>query len=180
MKKKSQRDLTFKQRRFVAEYCIDLNATAAYIRAGYSARRHAAESAASRLLSNVEVQKAITQKQKKLTGKCDVTAEKVIREVSAVAFFDVRKLFNADGSLKSIDELDDRTAAAISSIEVNEIKSGGAVAGQVRKIKAWDKNSAQERLCKHLGLFQEDNGQKPLGPNKIEISFVPGRKQAEN
>jgi phage terminase small subunit len=179
MKKKNQMDLTFKQCRFVAEYCVDLNATAAYIRSGYSARGHVAESAASRMLSNVEVQKAITQKQKELASKCDVTAQKVIQEVSALAFFDVRKLFNADGSLKSIHELDDGTAAAISYIEVDDIKSGGSVTGQVRKIKVWDKNSAQERLCKHLGLFREDNRERPVTPNKIEISFVPPLKKSD-
>jgi phage terminase small subunit len=86
----------------------------------------------------VEVQNAIAQKQKELAelaGKCDVTAEKVIREVAALAFSDVRKLFNTDGSLKLIHELDDVTAAAIASIEVEEIKADGVVIGQVKKIK---------------------------------------------
>lgn len=177
MKKTDQIELTPKQRRFAAEYCVDLNTKAAYLRAGYRARGNSAEAAASRLLSNVKVQQAIAQKQKELAAKCDVMAERVIREVSALAFSDMRKLFNADGSLKSIHELDDATAAAIASIEVGEIKGGGEVVGQVRKIKVWDKNSAQERLCKHLGLFREGNSQTPTGPNKIEISFVPAAKK---
>lgn len=165
MRKAEQGELTPRQRRFAEEYCVDLNATAAYVRAGYSARGNSAEAAASRLLSNVKVQSIIEQKQKEISKQCEVTAEKVIREVSKLAFSDVRKLFNADGSLKPIHELDDATAAAIASIEVD-------LTG-VRKIKVWDKNSAQERLCKHLGLFREDNGQKPADVNMIEISFVP-------
>lgn len=167
-----KKQLTEKQFRFVSEYCIDLNATAAYIRAGYNARGHVAESNASRLLSNAEIQNAIARKQKELAAKCNVTAERVIREVAALAFSDVRKLFNADGSLKPIHELDDVTAAAIASIEVDEIKVGGDVIGQVKKIKVWDKNSAQERLCKHLGLFREDNSQKPVNLPSVEISFI--------
>lgn len=174
--KKKEKELTLKQRKFAQEYCIDLNATAAYIRAGYNAKGHAAESAASRLLSNVEIQDAVAQKQKELAAKCDVTAERVIREVAALAFSDVRKLFTADGSLKPIHELDDVTAAAIASIEVDEIKSDGAVIGQVKKIKVWDKNSATERLCKHLGLFREDNSQRPLMLPSVEISFVHAAK----
>ena len=51
--------LTPKQARFVAEYLIDLNATAAYKRAGYDAKGNAAEAGASRLLSNAKVAQAI-------------------------------------------------------------------------------------------------------------------------
>jgi len=48
--------LTAKQRRFADEYLIDLNATAAYKRAGYAGDGHGAEVNASRLLSNAEVE----------------------------------------------------------------------------------------------------------------------------
>jgi phage terminase small subunit len=171
MRKKKQTELTLKQRRFAEEYCIDLNATAAYIRAGYSARDNSAEAAASRLLSNVKVQKVVEEKQKEIAKQCEVTAEKVIREISAVAFSDVRKLFKEDGSLKSIHQLDDATAAAIASIEVDQT---GA-----RKIKVWDKNSAQERLCKHLGLFNNDNSQKPANEQNILVSFVSMQEKPE-
>ena len=148
MTKIEKRALTPKQPTFAEEYCIDLNAAAAYLRAGYSACGNSAEAGASRLLSNVKVQSIIQQKQREIANRCDVTVEKVIREISADAFSDVRKLFNPDGSLKSVHELDDATAAAIAAIEVD--------ASGVRKIKVRDKNSAHERLCKHLGLFRED------------------------
>ena len=171
MTKKDNSKLALKQRRFAEEYCIDLNATAAYLRAGYTARGNSAEAAASRLLSNAKVQSIIEQKQKEIARHCEVAAEKVLREISAVAFSDVRKLFHEDGSLKSIHELDDATAAAIASIEVD--------AAGVRKIKIWDKNSAHERLCKHLGLFREDNGQKPENAQNIRISFVSPQKKSE-
>lgn len=51
--------LTAKQQRFVAEYLIDLNATAAYKRAGYEGKGKSAENAASRLLGNVGVADAV-------------------------------------------------------------------------------------------------------------------------
>ena len=55
-------------------------------------------------------------------------------------------------------------SAAIAAIE-------GEVSG-ARKIKVWDKNSAHERLCKHFGLFREDNNQKPVGEQNLKISFI--------
>ncbi|WON72881.1 terminase small subunit [Nitrosospira sp. Is2] len=164
-------ELTPKQQRFAAEYCVDLNATAAYRRAGYNARGNAAEACASRLLSNAKVQQAIREKERIAASRLEVTAENVLREASALAFSDIRRLFNVDGSPKSIQELDDATAAAISSIEVGEMRSEGKVIGRVCKIKLWDKNSAQERLFKHLGLFRKENNPQSTASN-IQISFV--------
>jgi phage terminase small subunit len=171
LNKEKPAELTLKQQRFAAEYCIDLNATAAYSRAGYAARGNSAEAAASRLLSNVKVQQAIQERERKLISRCEATTENLLREASALAFSDIRKLFNSDGSPKSIHELDELTAAAISSIEVAQIMSGGNVTGRVCKIKLWDKNSAQERLFKHLRLFDKGNASQQVGRN-IEISFV--------
>jgi phage terminase small subunit len=171
LNKDKSAELTLKQQRFAAEYCIDLNATAAYSRAGYTARGNSAEAAASRLLSNVKVQQAIQEREKKLISRCEATTENLLREASALAFSDIRKLFNRDGSPKSIHELDDRTAAAISSIEVGQMMSEGSVTGRVCKIKLWDKNSAQERLFKHLRLFDKQNNPQHFVRN-IEVSFV--------
>jgi phage terminase small subunit len=58
-----------------------------------------------------------------------------------------------------VHELDDATAAAIKSIEVGWVMTEGKVIGRMCKIKLWDKNSAQERLFKHLRLFDKDNSQ---------------------
>lgn len=154
--------LTAKQARFVEEYLVDLCASAAYKRAGYKARGNVAETNACRLLRNAQVQEAIAVKQRELAAKCEVTTERVIRELASCGFSDPRKLFHENGSIKSIRELDDLTAASISSIEtrVELGKGNDAVPVQITKIRLWDKNSALEKLCKHLGLFGEDNKQK--------------------
>lgn len=173
--------LTLKQERFATEYCVDLNATAAYRRAGYIATGNAAEACASRLLRNAKVQQIIQEQEKEIASRCAVTEENVMRESSALAFSDIRKLFNADGSPKSIHELDDATAAAISSIEVGETTCEGKVLGRVFKIRLWDKNVAQERLFKRLGLFRKDNGPEK-SVKSIEVSFVSvdGRKMSHD
>jgi phage terminase small subunit len=171
MSKKNPVELTLKQRRFAEEYCIDLNATAAYGRAGYSARGNAAQACASRLLSNAKVQQAIQEKEKIAAKRLDVNTENVLRATSAVAFSDIRKLFNSDGSPKSIQELDDETAAAIQSIEIGQMMSEGKVVGRLCKIKLCDKNAAQERLFKHLGLFRKQSGPQSEVSN-LTVTFV--------
>ncbi|MCD1645266.1 terminase small subunit [Aurantimonas coralicida] len=68
--------LTDKQRRFVEEYLIDLNATQAAIRAGYSAK--AAQGQGSRLLSNAMVARAVAEGAHKRATKAEVTAQDVL------------------------------------------------------------------------------------------------------
>ncbi len=150
-------ELTPRQEQFVAEYLIDLNATQAAIRAGYSAKT--AQEQASRLLSNVMVMNLVNEKRQNLQKATDITAERVLKEVAGLAFFDVRKLVNADGSPKSIIDLDDETARAIQGIELQTVKDGENDFALVRKYKMADKNAALEKLMKHLGLFEKDNSQ---------------------
>lgn len=71
--------LTPKQARFVAEYLIDLNATQAAIRAGYSAKT--AYSIGNENLSKPEIAAAIAAGQGKVAAKLDITAEKVLRDL---------------------------------------------------------------------------------------------------
>ena len=71
--------LTDRQRRFVEEYLLDLNATAAYRRAGYKAAGNAAETNAARLLRNDQVSAAIKEAQAARSGRTLVTADEVIR-----------------------------------------------------------------------------------------------------
>jgi hypothetical protein len=76
--------LTPKQERFVAEYLIDLNATQAAIRAGYSA--DTAKQQGSRLLTNADVAAAVAARQVKVGNKLEITAERVADELSRIAF----------------------------------------------------------------------------------------------
>jgi phage terminase small subunit len=80
--------LTPKQERFVQEYLIDLNATAAYKRAGYVAKGHAAEASANRLLRNAEVAREIAQAQQGRSELASATAKEVLDEIQRLAMFD--------------------------------------------------------------------------------------------
>lgn len=72
--------LTPKQKRFVAEYLIDLNATAAYIRAGYATKGKAAEVNAFRLLRDARVSDAIAKAEQKRSERTEITQDMVLRK----------------------------------------------------------------------------------------------------
>ena len=151
--------LTDKQQRFVEEYLIDLNATQAAIRAGYS--EATAEQQASRLLSNVKVAEAIAEAQSQRSQRTQITQDRVLQELARIGFSDLRKCLTPTGHLLDPHDWDDDTAASISSIEVvTNMKSEKDADGKTpiehtHKIKVWDKNSALEKLAKHLGMFVE-------------------------
>lgn len=147
------RPLTPKQQRFVAEYLIDLNATQAALRAGYS--RKTVEQQGPRLLGNVGVAAAIQRQQQRKVEKTSLTADKVLDELRRLAFSDVRQLFDKDGALIPLQELSDDAAHALASVEV-VMKNAAAGDGQidrVLKVKLWDKNRALNDLARHFALL---------------------------
>jgi phage terminase small subunit len=91
-----------------------------------------------------------------------MTTEDIVRTLAQALYFDPRKLFNADGSLKAMSELDEDAAAALVSIEVVETGGDSKASMVTRKIRWQDKNTTREQAMKHLGLFGVDK-QRP-GP----------------
>ena len=75
--------LTAKQEAFIQEYLIDLNATQAAIRAGYSEKT--AEAQASRLLRNVNVREMVDKRRKEIGTRTLITAEEVILGIRKIA-----------------------------------------------------------------------------------------------
>jgi phage terminase small subunit len=150
-------ELTAKQRRFVEEYLVDLNASAAARRAGYSARR--ADQQGLENLRKPEIAAAIQAAMEERGRRTEITADRVLLELARIAFFDPRKLFNPDGSPKALHELDDDTAAAIAGLEVLEEFDGHGEdriqIGVVKKYKVADKNTALTNAMRHLGLYKD-------------------------
>lgn len=77
--------LTPQQERFVQEYLIDLNATAAYQRAGYKAAGKVATVNASRLLANANVMLAINQGKSDREERTQITADQVLKNIARLA-----------------------------------------------------------------------------------------------
>lgn len=149
----SKAELTPKQQRFCEEYLIDLNATQAAIRAGYSAKT--ANEQGARLLANVSVASQIDQLKKARAQSTGITAERVLQEIAKLAFFDPRKLLNDDGTPKAIHELDDETAMAVAGIDIVTKGNDDVGYADIMKIKLADKGQNLERLGRHLKLFTE-------------------------
>ena len=152
--------LTPKQERFIAEYLIDLNATQAAIRAGYS--KHTARKIGSENLSKSDIQQAISERRQLLSEKAGITTERVLKEYGRLAFLDIRKIFDEKGNLIPLHQLDDDTAAAISGLEVERrVSSFGDDSGEplieskTHKIKLSDKKGALDSISRHLGMFND-------------------------
>lgn len=153
--------LTAKQQAFVDEYLIDLNATQAAIRAGYSEKT--AKDIACENLAKPYIAEAIAEAKAARSERTGITQDSVLREIARLGFSDLRKVFTPGGALLDPQEWDDDTAATIASVEVvtrptgEKDDAGGTVVENIHKIKVWDKNAALEKLAKHLNLYSENN-----------------------
>lgn len=145
--------LTPKQERFCQEYLIDLNATQSAIRAGYSAKT--AHSHGPRLLENVGVRDFISELKSVRSEATGIKAKWVLDRLANIADFDIRKLFDENGNLLPINQLEPETAFALSSIDIGEMTTGDDFISLTKKIKAADKIKALELIGRHLGMFTE-------------------------
>lgn len=107
---------------------------------------------ASKMAGNPKVSTRVQELREEVSRAAQVETVQVVKELARIALSDVRKVFNEDGSVMHPREFDDATAAAVASIEFDP--EGGF------KIKLWDKNSAADKLMKHLGGYERDNKQK--------------------
>lgn len=165
-------NLTPKQQAFVNEYLIDLNATQAAIRAGYS--EATAQEQGSRLLSNVKVSEAIQAAMDKRAKRTEVTADRVIRELAKLAFANVQDFVDESGALKNPLELSRDDAAAIQELTQESIGNGEEVVLR-RKYKLSDKKGNLELLGRHLKLFTDKVENSGAVDLNLSVSFVKPR-----
>lgn len=165
-------DLTPKQACFVREYLIDLNATQAAIRAGYSER--GADTAGPRLLENPDVIAAIDAAKADRSEKTEITAERVLKEIATMALYDPGDLvgilrdLNGDEALEGegIVAIDGKRyaisgiASAVDILKLPEsvrraIVGWGYDRNQNFTIKLADKSKALDQLARHLALYND-------------------------
>lgn len=139
--------MTKKQKRFVDEYLIDLNATQAAIRAGYKAKNgQRASEIGHELLQKTQVSEAISERSKR-TG---INADRVLLELARIAFVNADDVINAkDATLKEDASRDD--LAAIQSVKVKSFGEDGVE----REIKLADKLKALDMLGRHLAMWND-------------------------
>lgn len=116
--------LTPKRQRFVEEYLVDLNATQAAIRAGYSPISAHAEG--GRLLNDVKVAEALKAAMDARSARTEITADRVLRELAKLGFADIRKAVKWGSRLVERPFNADQEAIAVGD-ELEEQPQGGAL-----------------------------------------------------
>lgn len=118
------------------------NVTQAAISAGYAPK--AAAQQGSRLLKSVKVSQELSKRMTEVLEKVQLTTERTLLEIARLAYCDMRKFYNPNGTLKRVIDLDDDTAAALAGFECEVVKSRGEddELTVTSKIKIWNKNAA--------------------------------------
>lgn len=177
-KKKPKPLLNDKQLLFVKYYVKYKNATRAVKEAGYSA--NGAEVHGCRLLMNPNIAKAIEEQKKTYLERTDLNIERVILEIKRCALANIADLYNENGELKSIHDLDEDTQRAITSLKSEDLFAGAGDSkvqiGIAREVKMADKLNALDKLLKHLGGYETDNKQKSEGSVAAALSIVEAMK----
>jgi len=159
--------LTEKQEKFIQEYLVDLNATQAAIRAGYSEKT--AYSIGQSTLKKPHIRAAVQREMDRRAKRTEVTADRVLGELAVLGFSEITDFLDIETArvlvghdpgtgepiseirqlvlVKDTADIPKDKIAAIS--EVRQDKDGSI------KFKLHDKKGALDSIAKHLGMFIE-------------------------
>lgn len=143
--------MTAKEKLFCEEYIIDLNATRAAIRAGYSQK--SAGNIGSENLKKPHIRARIEKLEAERSRRTGITADRVLRELAKIGFVKATDVINGSTG-KVRDDAAPEDLACISSIKVKTIPTEEGPIVE-REVKLVDKNKSLELLGKHLGLFDK-------------------------
>jgi phage terminase small subunit len=155
-----------------------LSADEAYQAAGYKPNR----GNAIRLKANESIAARIEAIVKAGAARAEIDIARTLKEMVRLGTSDIRRLFDGNGALRPLHDLDDDTAAAIASVEVITKRLPGIgddppEIEYVHKIKMWDKNSALEKIGKHLGMFidrlDHTSSDGTMTPKPVTINMTP-------
>lgn len=144
--------MTERQKRFCEEYLIDLNATQAAIRAGYSPKT--ANEQGCQVLANISVRARIDEALAERSRRTGVNQDRVIRELARVAFANATDVVDFE-TAELIQSATSDDTAAIASVKVKTIPTSDGL-GIEREIRMADKLKALELLGRHMGMFTDN------------------------
>ncbi len=172
-------NLTDKQRRFVEEYLVDLNATQAAIRAGYS--KKTARAVGSENLTKPDIQAAVAEAQQARSERTKIDADWVLARLADEADADLADLYDENGGLKPITEWPlVWRQGLVAGLNVDEEFKDGEKLGQVTKIKLSDRIKRVELIGKHVDVqaFAERHEHTGKAGGPVEISAMSTLEQA--
>lgn len=143
--------LTEKQQRFVDEYLIDLNATQAAIRAGYSVKTATVIGCENLIKPNI--QQAIAKAMAERSKRTGINQDRIVLELAKIAFVKITDVVNSDCEI--LPDADEADIAAIESVKVKTIPTKSGESGIEREVKLASKLKAIELLGKHLGMWND-------------------------
>lgn len=167
---KDMKPLTPKQDLFVLEYLVDLNATQAAIRAGYSEK--GAYVRGSELLSNRKVAAAVETAKAERANRTQVTADWLLKHLAAQVMADLADIFQPDtGALKPIHDwpLIWRQGLVV-GFDAQRIRSGDGAVGEVIKIRLADRTRLQELVGRHVDIeaLKDSHKVEAVGSDVVE------------
>lgn len=162
----AQRKLNPKQQRFVDEYLIDLNATQAAIRAGYSPKT--ATAIASENLSKPSISAAIACAMAERSKRTGITQDRILEELAKVAFIKLTDIVDDTGRIKAGATDEDR--ACIESIKYKRTDTDTGYSEE-REVKASSKLKAIELLMRHTGMLDSRISKEQLKLNREKFEY---------
>lgn len=159
--------MTSKQQQFIAEYLIDLNATEAAKRAGYSAKT--AYSIGQQLLKKFEIQEAIKAAQLARSERTHITQDAVLQEIALLSHSDYTNyVIDDEGNLLVREGVNPLATRAVSSVKKKVTRSPeGDIVSVETEFKLWNKPASVKMAGDHLGLLKDHveisgNPEQPL------------------
>lgn len=180
--------LNGKKKLFCREYILDLNATQAAIRAGYSART--AYSIGARLLTETAVIECVKQLKQKRIEQLGIDANYVLMRLFEIDQMDALDILNEDMTIKPISEWPLVWRRYLSGFDLAEIFEGRGedreMVGVLKKIKWPDKVKNLELLGKHVSVqafrdkleLSTDEQGLPRGLNDFYADFGKAKPQS--
>lgn len=159
--------LTDKQRRFVEEYLIDLNATQAAIRAGYSVET--ANEQGSQNLAKLSIKREIEKAMAERSRRTGITQDRVLNELAKIAFANAKDILD----FKTATVKEDASEEDLACIQSVKVKTQTSAKGTMeeRQVALYDKKAALELLGKHLGLFKDNIALEADTEIKVTIDY---------
>lgn len=167
--------MTEKQKRFIAEYMIDLNATRAAIRAGYSPKT--ANEQGARLLANVSIQTELQKAMAARSKRTGISQDRVVQELARIAFVNPKDVIDTKTG-EVVENASPDDLACIQSVKVKTM-DGDKGFSEEREIKLNDKLRALEMLGKHLGMWNDKVNLDVDAELSIKIDYGDGDEGGE-
>lgn len=168
---KTKKLKTAKREMFCQEYLIDLNATQASIRAGYSV--NTARSIGNKLLTKDDINNRISYLKSIRVESITLDAKYVLNRLHQIDCLDVIDIIDDSGRLKAIKDWPKSWRISISGLDVNEIMTGD-IEAVVKKIKWPDKLKNLELLGRHIDVraWEKDMSSDDTPISKIQIEVI--------